>query len=66
MHQNAFGDRALLGPAEGDYSSSPGPLIAGLRGRTEERRGEDPLIKMKKFGDILLKNVFLGILGILP
>ena len=37
MHQNAFGGRALPGPAGGAYSAPPGPL-AGLNGK--EREGE--------------------------
>ena len=37
MHQNAFGGRALPGPAGGAYSVPPGPL-PGLKG--EEREGE--------------------------
>jgi len=37
MHQNAFGGRAVPGPAGGAYSAPPGPL-GGLKGK--EREGE--------------------------
>ena len=39
LHQNAFGGRALPGPAGGSYSAPPGPL-AVIRG---EERGEGRL-----------------------
>ena len=35
MHQNAFGGRALHGPAGGAYSAPPG-AIAGLKGKERE------------------------------
>jgi len=39
MHQNAFGGRALPGPAGGAYSAPPGPL-AGLKGKEREAEWE--------------------------
>jgi len=41
MHQNAFGGRALPGPAGGAYSAPPDPLAAlkgeGMVGKGKER-----------------------------
>jgi len=40
MHQNAFGGRALPGPAGRAYSSPPDPLAGlGVEARGRERRG---------------------------
>ena len=38
MHQNAFGGRALPGPAGGAYSAPPDPL-AGFKGPTSKGTG---------------------------